>query len=114
MQINPMNVEDLQTYTATPEVGYTFAVNHMRKRGGVCEAHLTLSHFTNAGGSWVHIATVPIKPIVDDCVGVAFNGNNAGFLGEARIDTSGKVYILPQNSVSDIYAVMRFMFLTNE
>lgn len=111
------NVEDkftLQTSQATAESGYSLVVNKLHKRAGMCEAMLTLSNFTDAGGSWVKFATVPIKPIDNDCTSTAFNGNNGGFLGEARIDTSGNVYVLPQSSVSGIYVTMRFVYFTND
>ena len=114
MQRNPFNVEDLQTYTATAESGYNLAVNKLRKKDGLCECLLTLSNFTNAGGSWVKFATVPIKPIGQDCIGTAFNGNTADFLGEARIDPSGNVYVLPNSSVSGIYVTMCFTYFTND
>ena len=115
MQRNPYNVEDLQTYTATPMTGYTLSLNQIKKRNGLCQFLLVFTGVTIATpNSWTKIATLPIKPILTSVVGSAYNADIAQQCGEVRVDSDGSMYVSVESAISGIYLSISLSYLTND
>ena len=111
-KINTLNSDLVeQTGTVAAVVG-SVANAFVRKRNHIVDFRLTLSGVTITSGqvgAWLHIATLntAYKPKVMSVQTMAINGDNATYLGIARIDSAdGKVYVMPTAAVSNIYLSM--------
>lgn len=115
MQVNIFAViNEVETAHATPDSGYTLAVEKVNKNLKLCDFTLIFSGVTmSATSSWNKVASVPYKPL-HDVFGNATNGNNAMYFGQYRIDTSGNVYLSPASSVSNIYVSLCGTYITND